>query len=243
MFCTTCGAPLAPNARFCTACGSPVAPAPTAPQPGPAPATTAPAQPVPSAPAAPYPSAPAGPMSAAPVGPYPSTPAAQPAPAAGGSVDALPSYLQAVAARLGVQPRFISETGAYLLVAERFGAFAVKMHSYFFFAANDALGYSGMQAYAQACTTWALNNYEGLPRGMQKGLAIYPVMLQHPLVPDAVAYVKQVPEKHWAAFELPVLLDPQTGQLETLDKTPVWGFAMWSGIKKAARFALTGVQA
>lgn len=40
-----------------------------------------------------------------------------------------------------------------------------------------------------------------------------------------------------------MLLDPQTGQLETLDKTPVWGFAMWSGIKKAARFALTGVQA
>lgn len=238
MFCTACGAPLAPNARFCTACGSPVVPA--ASQPAPAPTTTAPAQPVPSAPAAPHPSAPAAPMSAAPVAP---APAAQPMPAAGGSVDALPSYLQAVAARLGTQPRFIPETGAYLLVAERFGAFAVKMHSYFFFAANDALGFSGMQAYAQACTTWALNNYEGLPRGMQKGLAIYPVMLQHPLVPDAVAYVKQVPQKHWAAFELPVLLDPQTGRLETLDKTPVWGFAMWNGIKKAARFALTGVQA
>lgn len=211
MFCTACGAPLAPNARFCTACGSPVAPA--APVPAPSPA------------------------------PVPSAPAAQPMPAAGGSPDVLPAYLQVVAARLGTQPRFIPETGAYLLVAERFGAFAVKMHSYFFFAANDALGFSGMQAYAQACTTWALNNYEGLPRGMQKGLAIYPVMLQHPLVPDAVAYVKQVPQKHWAAFELPVLLDPQTGQLETLDKTPVWGFAMWNGIKKAARFALTGVQA
>ncbi|WP_144744392.1 zinc ribbon domain-containing protein [Enorma burkinafasonensis] len=33
MFCTACGAPLAPNARFCTACGSPDAPA--APQPSP----------------------------------------------------------------------------------------------------------------------------------------------------------------------------------------------------------------
>lgn len=116
------------------------------------------------------------------------------------------------------------------------------MHSYFFFAANDLAGYAQMQVYAEACMAWARKNYEGLPRGMQSGLAVYPVMLQHPLQPDALAYVKQIPDKHWAAFELPVLFDPMTGQLEHLDKTPVWGFAMWRGIKATARMVLVGSQ-
>ena len=44
--------------------------------------------------------------------------------------------------------------------------------------------------------------------------------------------------KHFAAFDLPILVDPFTGACEMLEKTPVWGFAMWKGIKKAAREAL-----
>lgn len=165
-----------------------------------------------------------------------------PATAAHGSAAILPSYLQTVAPRIGQAPQFIPEAGAYLLVADQRGALAVQMHSYFFFAANDLAGYAQMQVYAEACMALARKNYEGLPRGMQSGLAVYPVMLQHPLQPDALAYVKQIPDKHWAAFELPVLFDPMTGQLEYLDKTPVWGFAMWRGIKATARMALVGSQ-
>ncbi|WP_346674668.1 zinc ribbon domain-containing protein [Enorma phocaeensis] len=258
MFCTNCGAPLTPNARFCVTCGAPIAPAPggmgSPARSGGSPAYSnaagaasssawqAPA-PVPQAPATPIPA----PVSQAPATPAPApqipTPAAtSPAPAAHGSAAILPSYLQTVASRIGQTPQFIPEAGAYLLVADRRGALAVQMHSYFFFAANDLAGYAQMQVYAEACMAWARKNYEGLPRGMQSGLAVYPVMLQHPLQPDALAYVKQIPDKHWAAFELPVLFDPMTGQLEHLDKTPVWGFAMWRGIKASARMVLTGSQ-
>lgn len=246
MFCTNCGAPLTPNARFCVTCGAPIAPAPggmgSPARSGGSPAYSnaagaassstwqAPA-PVPQAPATPVPV------------PQIQTPAAtSPAPAAHGSAAVLPSYLQTVASRIGQTPQFIPEAGAYLLVADQRGALAVQMHSYFFFAANDLAGYAQMQVYAEACMAWARKNYEGLPRGMQSGLAVYPVMLQHPLQPDALAYVKQIPDKHWAAFELPVLFDPMTGQLEYLDKTPVWGFAMWRGIKASARMTLVGSQ-
>ena len=246
MFCTNCGAPLTPNARFCVTCGAPIAPAPggmgSPARSGGSPAYSnaagaasssawqAPA-PVPQAPATPAPA------------PQIQTPAAtSPAPAAHGSAAILPSYLQTVASRIGQAPQFIPEAGAYLLVADQRGALAVQMHSYFFFAANDLAGYAQMQVYAEACMACARKNYEGLPRGMQSGLAVYPVMLQHPLQPDALAYVKQIPDKHWAAFELPVLFDPMTGQLEYLDKTPVWGFAMWRGIKASARMALVGSQ-
>ena len=246
MFCTNCGAPLTPNARFCVTCGAPIASAPggmgSPARSGGSPAYSnaagaasssawqAPA-PVPQAPATPAPA------------PQIQTPAAtSPAPAAHDSAAVLPSYLQTVASRIGQAPQFIPEAGAYLLVADQRGALAVQMHSYFFFAANDLAGYAQMQVYAEACMAWARKNYEGLPRGMQSCLAVYPVMLQHPLQPDALAYVKQIPDKHWAAFELPVLFDPMTGQLEYLDKTPVWGFAMWRGIKASARMALVGSQ-
>ena len=116
------------------------------------------------------------------------------------------------------------------------------MHSYFFFAANDLAGYAQMQVYAEACMAWARKNYEGLPRGMQSGLAVYPVMLQHPLQPGRTRLCEADPGQALAAFELPVLFDPMTGQLEHLDKTPVWGFAMWRGIKASARMVLTGSQ-
>lgn len=246
MFCTNCGAPLTPNARFCVTCGAPIAPAPGG-MASPARSGGSPAHSNAAGAAsgsawqapAPAPQAPATPVPA----PQIQTPAAtSPAPAAHGSADILPSYLQTVASRICQAPQFIPEAGAYLLVADQRGALAVQMHSYFFFAANDLAGYAQMQVYAEACMAWARKNYEGLPRGMQSGLAVYPVMLQHPLQPDALAYVKQIPEKHWAAFELPVLFDPMTGQLEHLDKTPVWGFAMWRGIKATARMVLVGSQ-
>lgn len=246
MFCTNCGAPLTPNARFCVTCGAPIAPAPGG-MASPARSGGGPAHSNAAGAAsgsawqapAPAPQAPATPVPA----PQIQTPAAtSPAPAAHGSADILPSYLQTVASRICQAPQFIPEAGAYLLVADQPGALAVQMHSYFFFAANDLAGYAQMQVYAEACMAWARKNYEGLPRGMQSGLAVYPVMLQHPLQTDALAYVKQIPDKHWAAFELPVLFDPMTGQLEHLDKTPVWGFAMWRGIKATARMVLVGSQ-
>lgn len=246
MFCTNCGAPLTPNARFCVTCGAPIAPAPGG-MASPARSGGSPAHSNAAGAAsgsawqapAPAPQAPATPVPA----PQIQTPAAtSPAPAAHGSADILPSYLQTVASRICQAPQFIPEAGAYLLVADQRGALAVQMHSYFFFAANDLAGYAQMQVYAEACMAWARKNYEGLPRGMQSGLAVYPVMLQHPLQPDALAYVKQIPDKHWAAFKLPVLFDPMTGQLEHLDKTPVWGFAMWRGIKATARMVLVGSQ-
>lgn len=246
MFCTNCGAPLTPNARFCVTCGAPIAPAPGG-MASPARSGGSPAHSNAAGAAsgsawqapAPAPQTPATPVPA----PQIQTPAAtSPAPAAHDSADILPSYLQTVASRICQAPQFIPEAGAYLLVADQRGALAVQMHSYFFFAANDLAGYAQMQVYAEACMAWARKNYEGLPRGMQSGLAVYPVMLQHPLQPDALAYVKQIPDKHWAAFELPVLFDPMTGQLEHLDKTPVWGFAMWRGIKATARMVLVGSQ-
>lgn len=254
MFCTQCGNQLPDDSRFCPRCGAPVG-APTSavnqavsatPQTPPAPAAPAAApaaSPTPAAAPAPTPAASfAAPAPAAPAtmpAPAPATaPAASPQAPASDSLSMLSAFVQAMSNRLGEPAQYIPELGAYLIVTKRFSAALANMHQHFFVSAYDAAGYPEMQAYMKACSDWALNNYQGALRGLQKGVVSYAILLQHPLNANAVAFTKELPKKHFAAFDLPILVDPFTGACEMLEKTPVWGFAMWKGIKKAAREAL-----
>ena len=246
MFCTKCGAQLNDGARFCGVCGTPVSSPnePVAPGAGatpasaPTPVSAAPAvQPAPAPVVQPTPApAPTQPVAAqpqAPAAPQPQAPASYSL-----AQQALPAYVQQVAARLGETPQIVPELQTYLFVTKRFSAALANIHQYFFIYANDFVGYNEMRDYATACTDWALHNYSGVPRGLQKGVAIYPVMLQHPMNPGAVQFVKEKPKAKFAAFTLPVVVDPVEHQLQFMDSTPVWGFAMWGGIKKAASEAL-----
>lgn len=235
MFCTKCGAQLNDGARFCGVCGTPVSSPNDPVVPG---AGTTPA----SAPA-PIPAASAvqpAPIAVQPAAPQPQAPTPQPQAPTPASLaqQALPAYVQQVAARLGERPQFISELQTYLFVTKRFSAALANIHQYFFIYANDFVGYNEMGDYTTACTDWALSNYSGVPRGLQKGVAIYPVMLQHPMNPGAIQFVKEKPKAKFAAFTLPVVVDPVERQMQFMDSTPVWGFAMWGGVKKAASEAL-----
>lgn len=226
MFCTTCGAELQDGARFCGMCGAPVYMPNTQPETMPAPVAASQPAAAPVAASAPQPAA-------APVAAPSVQPATQPA-ASSQTQQALEPYVQHIAARLGQTPQLVPSLQTYLFITKRMSVAAAQMHQYFFIYANDLVGYNEMRDYAAACTEWALHNYEGVPRGMQKGLAIYPVMLQHPLNPGAVQFVKEKPKIKYAAFTMATLVDPIDHQIQFLDATPIWGHAMWKGIKRAA---------
>ena len=147
--------------------------------------------------------------------------------------------MQQVAARLGEPAQFIPELQTYLFVTKRFSAALANIHQYFLIYENNGVGYNEMRDYSAAYTDWALHNYAGVPRGLQKGVAIYPVMLQHPMNPGAIQFVKEKPKAKFAAFTLPVVVDPVDRQVQFMDTTPVWGFAMWGGVKKAATEVLS----
>ncbi len=247
MFCTKCGAKLPDGARFCAMCGAPatmtetpsapVAPAST-PQPAsaPGPQPVAAATPAPVAAPAPAPAPVTAPVAAAAPAPV-AVPGVQPAPVAAGGL--LNPFVQQVAARLGEPAQFIPELQTYLFVTKRFSAALANIHQYFLIYENNGVGYNEMRDYSAACTDWALHNYAGVPRGLQKGVAIYPVMLQHPMNPGAIQFVKEKPKAKFAAFTLPVVVDPVDRQVQFMDTTPVWGFAMWGGVKKAASEVLS----
>ena len=237
MFCTKCGAKLPDGARFCAMCGAPapmpetqstpVAPA-SAPQPTSAPGS----QPVAAATPAPV----AAPVAAPAPAPVPAA-ASQPAPVAAGGL--LNPFVQQVATRLGEPAQFIPELQTYLFVTKRFSAALANIHQYFLIYENNGVGYNEMRDDSAACTDCALHNDAGVPHGLHKGVAIYPVMLQHPMNPGAIQFVKEKPKAKFAAFTLPVVVDPIDRQVQFMDTTPVWGFAMWGGVKKAATEVLS----
>lgn len=150
----------------------------------------------------------------------------------------LRAFVGMVAGRLGREAPWNPQLGAYQLSSQNWATFAVKMHHYFLITRDDRVSAADFDAYAKACVSWALEDCRGLPRGLQKGVAVYPVLLQGAAAPEIVAYTKQKPDAHFAAFALPTVVDLASGRVDFLEKTPIWGFAMWKGVRAAAEDAL-----
>ena len=148
------------------------------------------------------------------------------------------SFVGKVAGRVNQPATWNMALGCYQLESNNWSAFAVKMHHYFFIIRDDAASAAEYDAYIRACVDWGLKNYHGLPRGLQKGVAIHPVLLQANPAAEVIARTKQKPDSHWAAFVLPSVVSLTSGTVEYLEQTPLWGFAMWKGIRKAAQQAL-----
>ena len=162
----------------------------------------------------------------------------QPMPQAPASDTPFGAYLGKVSARLQTPPTYIPELSSYLMVNKRFSGALANIHQFFFLTQNDACNGAMMQQFTEGCVSFALNNYKGAPRGLQKGIGIYPVMCQTAPSPEVISYTKRKPDAHFSAFVLSCSVNLSTGWLEYLDKTPVWGMAMWRGIKNAAKEAL-----
>ena len=162
----------------------------------------------------------------------------QPMPQAPASDTPFGAYLGKVSARLQTPPTYIPELSSYLMVNKRFSGALANIHQFFFLTQNDACNGAMMQQFTEGCVSFALNNYKGAPRGLQKGVGIYPVMCQTAPNPEVISYTKRKPDAHFSAFALPCSVNLSTGWLEYLDKTPVWGMAMWRGIKNVAKKTL-----
>lgn len=223
MFCTKCGKQLAEGARFCAYCGAPVAGA----QPA--------AQPQPAAPS---------PM---PNNAFATPPTYQPAPASAPQAQTTPpppvspafgQYLEQITQKLNQKPVYVPELNCYQFYCERFSAALAKMKQFVFLTENDTMDFQTAKAYSAACMRRALNIYQGLPRGFQTGVVAYNVICQQQANPSACQFVQQLPEKHMAAFEMPVVVELSSKNLFYCTKKPFWGFAMWGGIRKTAEMIL-----
>lgn len=80
-----------------------------------------------------------------------------------------------------------------------------------------------MEQYSKDCMNYALKNYKNLPRGMQNAVVSNNVLASANVDPMAVKFVEAKPKKHYAAFEMPIIVDLTQEKIYYYKKTPIWG--------------------
>lgn len=204
MFCYKCGTRIPDGGKFCPACG-------TAAQ-----GSTAASQPAPQT-----------------VEPFP-----QPSPITQATSNgAMPfeDYRSLLEGRLGIG-QFVPELNAWMYYSEEFRIKwgASKMKKYVFLSAFEKLDAQALRTYSDACIKHALKIYQGLPRGFQTGVGSFAIAASNVVGQDAVDLALQIPPKHYAAFELPVIADLQNRRICHMQRTPMWGALLWKDIRNFA---------
>ncbi|MCL1913783.1 MAG: hypothetical protein FWG10_07905 [Eubacteriaceae bacterium] len=100
---------------------------------------------------------------------------------------------------------------------------ATKLKIFSFVAYTPHCTITDISAYTDASMDYALDNYKGLPRGLQNGVVSFNVLASDNVDIDAINYAVSRPKKHFAAMRMPVIFDLGTGKLAYYEKTPMWG--------------------
>jgi hypothetical protein len=73
-----------------------------------------------------------------------------------------------------------------------------------------------------------------LLRGMQFGYMIIPVIIGKSPDPYLFEAVSQCPQKHWALFEYPIVVDLTTGRTSCFEGIAAWGAFFFSDMRQVA---------
>jgi len=91
-----------------------------------------------------------------------------------------------------------------------------------------------IQNFSMHSTKYALDNRGSLlPRGLGGSLLSVPVIISDDFDMEIKQWMeKTLAEKHWAAFEFPVLISLKDKKIYYCKKTPIWGAAYYRGFRK-----------
>jgi hypothetical protein len=70
-----------------------------------------------------------------------------------------------------------------------------------------------------------------LPRGCQFAFIVIPILVTARPSQELIAYVSKVPPKHWCLFELPTVLDPNSGVAAYYHGRVLWGGLYFSNMR------------
>jgi hypothetical protein len=123
-------------------------------------------------------------------------------------------YLAAVGGRLaadGCDPRWEDWTGARVLVGRRadfrLSWFATRLHLFTVAAAVPEVTVPVIDAFTRNALRYAKENKGGLPRGLQTGSAVFPVLVSERVDEAAVAWAEEKQRALYACFGRPVVAD------------------------------------
>jgi len=109
---------------------------------------------------------------------------------------------------------------------------ATKLKMYSFVAYQSHISKESIATYSDSCTKYALNAYQGLPRGFQNGVGSINVLASESIDAEAIEYAMARPKKLFAAFEMPVIYDLANDRVFYFTKTPMWGAIYYKYIRE-----------
>ena len=84
---------------------------------------------------------------------------------------------------------------------------ATKLKIFSFVSYADKIDENLMKNYTENCLKYACKNKKGLPRGIQNGVVSYSVLVSENIDLSAISFVSKRTDKHWSAFEMPIIVD------------------------------------
>ena len=109
-----------------------------------------------------------------------------------------------------------------------------EMTRFIIAAAMNSVDAKTVQDYSSKSTKYALDNRNSLlPRGFGGSLLSVPVIVSDNFTDELKNWMTEtLAEKHWSAFEFPVLISPKTRQIFYCKKTPLLGAVYYKGFRK-----------
>ena len=98
-----------------------------------------------------------------------------------------------------------------------------RLHTMVLLASSDAVDAADLEGFGDEARRWAKRNKGGLPRGLQTGIAVLPVLAADEVTPAAVSFAERRPDKDFAAIALPMLVDVRAGRMHAYSGSLIWG--------------------
>jgi hypothetical protein len=101
--------------------------------------------------------------------------------------------------------------------------FATQLNIFVIMGVSNDISRDVIKDFSKISLDYAIKHNRGLPRGLQAGVVSFAFLVSSIIGEDAKRWVQQRPQKHFAAFEMPVIFDLKNDRLYYYDKTPIWG--------------------
>src|SRR3989339_1190480 len=105
----------------------------------------------------------------------------------------------------------------------KFSWFATQLSMHVYIAGVENVTAELATEYSRQSIEHAIKNHVGLPRAMQSAIVAFAVLVTQHADDAAKQLVQNCPNKHIAAFEMPVIVDIANSKIYSYKKTPIWG--------------------
>ena len=144
-------------------------------------------------------------------------------------------YLQAIKSRFAPKATVRLDTQDMFIAYEeifKWEWMATKLKITSFVKYSPSTQLHDIKSYSDSCLKQAIKDKKGLPIGFQNGVVSYNVIASEAISSDAIMFATSRPQKHYSAFEIPVLFDLNKNGLYFYQGEILWGKLYESFLKE-----------